>query len=137
MNDSVSGPTQIMKGNQATIIQIRKDRLTLHIRQFDILLTWLYYQYIRGTFLPFYIDTKNNKGDMKTKPYGGETLVTMMLSIIAFKFYPQNTSTYYILLDIHKYNISVHRCLFLLPNKGKSPTSPLQQTNVQSLNDWL
>ena len=39
MNDSVSGPTQIMKGNQATIIQIRKDRLTLHIRQFDILLT--------------------------------------------------------------------------------------------------
>ena len=46
MNGSVPGPTQIIEDNQATIIQIKKDRLTPHIRQLDILLTWLHYQYI-------------------------------------------------------------------------------------------
>jgi len=55
MNDSVSGPTSIMEDNQATIIQIKKDCLTPRIRQLDIVLTWVHYQYIRGTFLPFYI----------------------------------------------------------------------------------
>ena len=109
MNDSISGPI------------LEKDRLTLRIRQLDIVLTWLHYQYIRGLFLPFYIDTKKKKGDLNTKPHGGETLVTMLLSIIGFKFYPPNTSKHYILLDLHKYNISVHRGSFLLPTKGPSP----------------
>ena len=74
---------------------------------------------------------------MNTKPHGGETLVAMLLSIIGFKFYPPTTSTHYTLLDLHKYDIIVHRGSFLLPNKGKSPTSPLQQINVQSLTDQL
>ena len=86
MNNSVSGPIPIMEDNQATIIHIKKDRLTPLIRQLDIVLIWLHYQYIRGTFLPFCIDRKKNKGDMNTKPHGGETLVTMLLSIIEFKF---------------------------------------------------
>ena len=86
INNSVSGPIPIMEDNQATIIHIKKDRLTPLIRQLDIVLIWLHYQYIRGTFLPFCIDTKKNKGDMNTKPHGGETLVTMLLSIIGFKF---------------------------------------------------
>ena len=67
-------------------MKIKNDRLTPRIRQLDILLTWLHYQYIRGVFVPFYTDTKNNKGDMNTKPHGGETLVAMLLSIIGFKF---------------------------------------------------
>ena len=49
MNDSISGPI------------LEKDRLTPRIRQLDIVLTWLHYQYIRGIFLPFYIDTKKKK----------------------------------------------------------------------------
>ena len=61
MNDSVSSPTPIIADNQATIIQIKKDRSTSRIRQLDIVLAWFPYQYIRGTFLPFYIDTKNKK----------------------------------------------------------------------------
>ena len=57
MNDSVSGPIPIMEDNQSTIIQITKDHSNPHIRQLDIVLTWLHYQYIRYRFLPFYIDT--------------------------------------------------------------------------------
>ena len=64
MNDIFSGPTPIMEDNQATIIQIKKDRLNPHIRQLDIVLIWLHYQYIRGTFIPFYIDAKEKKGDI-------------------------------------------------------------------------
>ena len=137
MNDIFSGPTPIMEDNQATIIQIKKDRLNPHIRQLDIVLIWLHYQYIRGTFLPFYIDAKEKKGDINTKPHGGETLVTILLSIIVFKFYPPTTSKHYILLDLHKYNISVHRGLFLLLKKGTSPLSPLQQINIPSLPDQI
>jgi len=74
---------------------------------------------------------------MNTKPHGGETLVTMLLSFIGFKFYPPTTSKHYILLDLHKYNISVHSGSFLLPKKGNSLPSPLQQTNILSLLDQI
>ena len=51
MNDRVSGLTRTMEDNQATIIQIKRDILTPHIHQVDIVLTWLHYQYIRGMFM--------------------------------------------------------------------------------------
>ena len=62
MNDRASGPTPNMEDNQAMIIKIKKNLLTSRIRQLNIILTWSYYQYIRGTVLPFYIDTKKSKG---------------------------------------------------------------------------
>ena len=74
---------------------------------------------------------------LNTKPHRAETLVTIFLSIIGFKFYPPTTSKHYILLDLHKYNVSVHREVFLLPNKGTSPPSPLQQINIPSLPDQI
>ena len=135
VNDSLSGPTLIMENNQSTIIHMKKDRFTPRIRQLDIVLTWLHYQYIRGIFLPFYIDTKKDKGGMNTKPLGGEIPVGMLLLNIRYKFYLPTTSTHYILLDLHKYNISIHRGSSLLPNKGKYPIYSLHQTDLQSLND--
>ena len=74
---------------------------------------------------------------MNTKPHGEEILVTMLLSIIGFEFYLPTTSKHYIILDLHKYNISVHPGSFLLPKKGNSPPSPLQQTNMLSLPDQI
>ena len=133
MNDRASGPTPNMEDNQAMIIKIKKNLLTSRIRQLNIILTWSYYQYIRGTVLPFYIDTKKSEGGMNTKPHSAETLITICLSIIGFKFYPPFTSKHYILLDLHKYNMSFYRGLFLLPTKGPSPPSPLHPTNIQSL----
>ena len=56
---------------------------------------------------------------MNTKPHGGETLVDKVFFIIGYKVYPTQSSTHYTLLDLHKYNISVHRSLFLLSNKHK------------------
>ena len=90
MNDRVSGLTRTMEDNQSTITQIKKDILTPHIHQVDIVLTWLHYQYIRGIFMLLYIDTKKNKGDMNTKPHGRETLVDKVFSTIGYKFIPHN-----------------------------------------------
>ena len=60
---------------------------------------------------------------MNTKPHGGKTLVDKVFFIIGYKFYPPQSSTHYTLLNLHKYNISVHRSLFLLSNKHKIPST--------------
>ena len=135
MNDSVSGPTPVFEDNQATIVQIKKDRLTPRIRQLDMVLTWLHYQYVRGTFSPLYIVTTNNKGDMNTKPHGGETLVGKIFAIIGYKFYPPPSSLHYTLLELHKYNIGVHRGSFLLPVKQKSSNLTLKKADPPPLHD--
>ena len=108
MNDGVSGPTPIFEDNQATIVQIKKDRLAPHIRQLDMVLAWLHYQYVRGTFSPLYIVTTNTKGDMNTKSHGGETLVVNIFSIVVFTFYPPPSSLQATIVQIKKDRLAPH-----------------------------
>ena len=100
-----------------------------------MVLTWLHYQYVRGTFSSLYIVTTNTKGDMNTKSHGGETLVVKIFSIIGFTFYPPPSSLHYTLLELHKYNTGVYRGSFLLPVKQKSTTPTLKKADPPPLHD--
>ena len=72
---------------------------------------------------------------MNTKPHGGETLVVEIFSMIGYKFYPPPSSLHYTLLELHKYNIGVHRGSFLLPVKQKSSNPTLKNTDPPPLHD--
>ena len=100
-----------------------------------MVLIWLHYQYVRCTFSPLYIVTTNNKGDMNTEPHGGETLVVKIFSFIGFKCYPSPSTLHYTLLELHKYNIGVHRGSFLLLVKQKSSTPTLKKADPPPLHD--
>ena len=123
MNEGDPSPTPIMEDNQATITQIKKDRLTPRVKQLDIIITWLHYHYNRGTFIPLYINTHLNKADMNTKPHGGETLQKHLFSIIGFKLYPPTNSEHYKLLELHLYNNGEHKGTFLLFKEITKPSS--------------
>ena len=67
--------TSVMEDNQAT------DSLKM-----DIVLACLYHQFIIANFIPLNMHTTLNKADMNRKPYGGETLIKLLLPIIGFQF---------------------------------------------------
>ena len=102
---SISDPTPTHEDNMATIQQVIKDRLTPQVRHLDVLITWLSDQHNKGIFKPSYINTNMMLADINTKPLPGTTLRKTHLHIIGARFYPNDKSKHYHLLDLHKYDV--------------------------------
>ena len=83
-------------------------------KHLDILITWLHKQYNRKRFVPIRATSTNQKADYNTKPHGGINLQTKALPLFGFNNYPPAHSEHYKLLELHKYNIGIHRGSFLI-----------------------
>ena len=113
MGEGNNKTTPVMEDNQATITQIKKDRLTPRIEQMDSIPTCLHRHFTIGNFDSRFIITTLNKVDRNTKPHGGENFQKQLLSMIGYEFYPPEESVRYILLNLSSYNIGIHRGIFL------------------------
>ena len=109
--------TPIFEDNAATIAQVLRDRITPRTKHLDILITWLHEQYSRERFVPIRATSHNQRADHNSKPHGGITLQTKALPLFGFSNYPPPDSKHYTLLELHLYNIGMHRGSFLRSNK--------------------
>ena len=57
LNSPQRGPTPIFGDNKATIVQVRRDRLTPRIRHINLLVTWMNEQFAREKIASVYNDT--------------------------------------------------------------------------------
>jgi len=62
-------------------------------------------------------NTAQNKTNINTKPLEGKTLQTKHLWPVRYKLYPPQGTEHYELLELHQYNIGMHRGSFLLGEK--------------------
>ena len=108
----IGPPTRAYEDNSATISQVLKDRLTPNVKHLDMKILWLHQQKSIGIFYPFPCPTSRQVADFNSKPTGGSSLQQSFLYIVGARFYPPSTSKHYLLLELDKYNIGVHRGTF-------------------------
>ena len=101
--------TPVYEDNNATIQQIQADKSTPKIKHMDIMMSWLHQEHALETYVAVYCNTHQNKADLNTKSLGGETLQTKNLWSVGFQFYPPNGTEHHKLLELHKYNLGMHR----------------------------
>ena len=75
-------------------------------------LLWLHQQKLIGIFIHEPCPTDRQVADFNTKPTGGESLQKNVLYIMGARFYPPKGTEHYKLLELHKYNIGIHRGSF-------------------------
>ena len=107
-------PTPIFEDNNATIAQVLRDRLIPRTKHLDIIVTWLHEQYSRLRIDLIKATSNNQKADYNSKPHGGVNLQTKTLPLFEFDNYPPQNSEHYRLLELHRYNIGMHRGSFLI-----------------------
>ena len=113
LNNAQPGPTPTFDDNKATIAQVLKDRLTPRVRHIDVLVAWLNDQFSRERITPIYTASADNLADKNSKPHGGQTLQQKHLSSVGYKYYPPTNSDHYRHLQLHEFDIGVHRGSFL------------------------
>ena len=99
------GPTTIHEDNQPLIDEIHNNKITSTARHLDIPLGFLQEQFRRLLFDLQYKHTHLQPADVNTKPHGGPSLKTTILSLIGFKYYPPADTEHYKLLQLDKYII--------------------------------
>ena len=113
LNHTQPGPTPTFDDNKATIAQVLKDRLTPRVRHIDVLVAWLNDQFSRERITPVYTHTQDNLADKNSKPHGGQKLQQKHLPSVGYPFYPPPDSAHYRLLQLHEFEIGIHRGSFL------------------------
>ena len=106
-------PTPTFEDNAATIAQVLNDKLTPRVKHIDLLLKWLNNQFSRERMTPITCSSKDQKGDMNSKPHGGSTLQKKFLPLVGYQYYPPPSSEHYTLLQLDKFIIGTHRGSFL------------------------
>ena len=89
-----------------------KDRLTPQVKHLDLKVTWLHQQKLVQVFLPEPCPTDRQLADFNTKPTGGNQLQKSVLYLVGARFYPPKGSEHFLLLELDKYSIGIHRGSF-------------------------
>ena len=108
----VSALTIAYEDNSATISQVLKDPLTPQIKHLDFKVTWIHQQKLIGIFRPEACPTDRQLADFNSKPTGGNQLQKSVLFLVGARFYPPPGSKHFVLLELDKYLIGIHRGSF-------------------------
>ena len=93
--------------------------MTPQIKHLDLKVTWLHQQKLIGIFVPKACPTDRQLADFNSKPTGGTQLQKSVLFLVGARFYPPEGSEHYVLLELDKYSIGIHRGSFR--HQVKSP----------------
>ena len=63
-------------------------------------------------FDPHACPTDRQQADFNSKPTGGSQLKKSVLHVVGARFYPPSGSEHYLLLELDKYSIGIHRGSF-------------------------
>ncbi len=113
----LDSPSILFEDNQGTIKLLRTNRLTDTVRHHDVKLAWLNENFLRGTFIVAYLNTKLMIVDCITKPVNGAQLHLQISLCIGERFYPPSNSQHYVDLELDSYSWRF-RVLRLSPKLG-------------------
>jgi hypothetical protein len=101
---SLTSPSLLFEDNQGTIKLLQTNRLTDTVRHHDVKLAWLNENFLRGTFIVAYLNTKHMIVDCITKPVNGAQLHIQISICIGERFYPPASTQHYIDLELDNYS---------------------------------
>jgi hypothetical protein len=100
----LESPSILFEDNQGTIKLLHTNRLTDTVRHHDVKLAWLNENFLRGTFIVAYLNTKLMIVDCISKPVNGAQLHLQISLCIGERFYPPASSQHYFDLDLDNYS---------------------------------
>jgi hypothetical protein len=100
----LESPSILFEDNQGTIKLLRTNCLTDTVRHHDVKLAWLNENFLRGTFIVTYLNTKLMVVDCITKPVNGVQLNVQISLCTGERFYPLPSLQHYADLDLDNYS---------------------------------
>jgi hypothetical protein len=99
----LESPSILFEDNQGTIKLLHTHHLTATICHHNVKLAWLNENFLRGTFIVAYLNTKMIV-DCITKPANGAQIHLQISICIGERFYPPSSSQHYFDLELDNYS---------------------------------